>query len=181
VVSPTSVAAPCRLEAIAIETMLETGDIFNFLAIVKATGATMRTVATLSTNAEMMPAKSDRAMIAHLTLGIFSIMMSARSAGIFDSMKKNTTPMVPAIIRMTFQSTEKKTSLQGKIPSSTNKAAEAQAIYALYFGKTNRRPYVNKKILKASAIPVPSLAHLDKIRSYYILCCRIFKRYIQFI
>ena len=86
--SPTSVAAPCKFDAIAIAIMLFTGDILSFLDIVSATGATIRTVATLSTKADITPAKSESAIIAHLTLGIFAIMISARSAGIFDSIKK---------------------------------------------------------------------------------------------
>ena len=48
--------------------------------------------------------KHDSARIAHFTLGIRSMMASARRDGIFDSMKKNTMPIVPAIIKITFQS-----------------------------------------------------------------------------
>ena len=53
VVSPTSVAAPCRLEETAIERIIGTGEIFSFLQIAMPTGATISTVATLSINAEM--------------------------------------------------------------------------------------------------------------------------------
>ncbi len=109
VVSPTKVAAPCKLEDTAIAMMLGTGETFNFFAMVKATGATMSTVATLSIKAEIMPANRDKAMIAHLTLGVLRIIKSASRAGILDSINKETIPIVPAIIMMTFQSTAKNT------------------------------------------------------------------------
>ena len=59
VVSPTRVAAPCRLEETAMDRIMGTGEIFSFLQTAIPTGATMRTVATLSTKAEITPAKSD--------------------------------------------------------------------------------------------------------------------------
>jgi len=114
VVSPTSVAAPSRLEPIAIAMIAGTGEIFNLREMVMAIGATMSTVATLSTNAEMTAANTDKAMMATFRLGDFSMILSARSAGIFDSMKMATSPMVPAIIMMTFQSMAENISLIGK-------------------------------------------------------------------
>ncbi len=125
------VAAPWRLDDTDIAIMPGTGDIFNFLDIVSATGATIRTVATLSIKAEIIPAKRDREMIAHLTFGILVIIISARSEGIFDSINSETIPIVPAIIIITFQSTEKKTLFSGMIPRITKSAAEVSAIYAL--------------------------------------------------
>ena len=107
--SPTSVAAPSRLEATAIAMIDGTGLIFSFLAIVRAIGATIRTVATLSTKAEMSPAKTASEMTAHLTFGVFWMILSAIRAGIFDSMKSETSPIVPKIIRITFHSIEAKT------------------------------------------------------------------------
>jgi hypothetical protein len=139
VVSPTRVAAPWRLEEIAMAMMLGTGEMFSFLAMMSATGATISTVATLSTNAEMIPANSDRATTAHFTSGIRSMIRSARSDGILDSMNSETTPIVPAIIRMTFQSTEPKTLSNGRMPSATNSAAEARAMAARNFGNTSNR------------------------------------------
>jgi hypothetical protein len=55
-------------------------------------------------------------------------MISASFEGIFESINKPTTPMVPAIIMITFQSTAKNTSLIGKILKITKHAAEASAI-----------------------------------------------------
>ena len=66
----------------------ETGEMLTFLQKARATGAIMSTVATLSTNAETMPAKSERQTIAHLMFGIFEMRMSDMSCGIFDSMKR---------------------------------------------------------------------------------------------
>ena len=99
-VSPTRVAAPWRLEETAMAMIMGTGLIFNRLEMAMATGATMRTVATLSTNA------ANRASIttAHLTLGTWARSTSAIRAGIRDSMNSDTMPMVPAIIISTFQS-----------------------------------------------------------------------------
>ena len=88
VVSPTSVAAPCRFEETAMQMMLDTGEILTFLQKASATGAIIRTVATLSTKAEIMPANRDIATTAHLTLGILEMSTSDISCGILDSMKR---------------------------------------------------------------------------------------------
>ena len=88
VVSPTSVAAPWRFEDTAMQMIDGTGEMLTFLQKARATGAIMSTVATLSTNAETIPAKSERQTIAHLTFGIFEMRMSDMSCGIFDSMKR---------------------------------------------------------------------------------------------
>jgi len=66
VVSPTKVAAPCRFEETAIAITLGTGDIFSFFAMVTATGATIKTVATLSTKAEIIPANKAKDIMATL-------------------------------------------------------------------------------------------------------------------
>ena len=86
-VSPTRVAAPWRLEATEMAMMGETGEMFRRLLTTRATGATIRTVATLSTKAEISPANRDRAMMTHFTLGILSMMWSAIRAGILDLIK----------------------------------------------------------------------------------------------
>ena len=75
-----------------------TGDTFSFLEIASPTGATMSTVATLSTKALITPAKRASAVTAHMTFGVFVIISSARRAGILLSMKRLTRPMVAAII-----------------------------------------------------------------------------------
>ena len=72
----------------AIHIMDGTGEMLTFLQKARATGAIMSTVATLSTNAETMPAKSERQTIAHLTFGILEMSTSDMSCGIFDSIKR---------------------------------------------------------------------------------------------
>ena len=125
--SPTKVAAPSRLEPIAMAMTLGTGEIFSFFAMVTATGATIRTVATLSTKAEMTAAKTDRAMIVHLILGTERMIRSASREGMRDSMKILTMPIVPAIIIRTFQSTAEKTLSNGRMPKTTKITAATKA------------------------------------------------------
>ncbi len=101
------------------------------MEICKATGATISTVATLSMKAEIIPENNARAIIAHFTFGVFSIRMSANLEGILASIKRDTTPMVPAIIKITFQSMAANTSILGKIPanpSTTKITADPSAI-----------------------------------------------------
>lgn len=69
VVSPTSVAAPCKLEETAIEMRTGTGEMRSLRAMASPTGATISTVATLSTKALMNPANSASAQTAHRTFG----------------------------------------------------------------------------------------------------------------
>ena len=87
-----------------------TGEIRRRLQMASATGAIIRTVATLSTKAEMIPAKSESATIIQSTEWTRRMIMSLRRPGIFDSMKKKTVPMVPAIIMITFQSISRRAS-----------------------------------------------------------------------
>ena len=101
VVSPTSVAAPCRLEDTAMAMITGTGEIFSLRAMARPTGATMSTVATLSTNALMTPAKSASTHTAHWAFGTRTISCSARRAGIRLRMNSDTIPMVPDIISST--------------------------------------------------------------------------------
>ena len=86
--------------------MKGTGLVLSFLQISSATGAIISTVATLSTKAEITPAKSDRQTAAQRTLGTFSITRSASKEGILLSMNRATKPMVPAIISSTLKSME---------------------------------------------------------------------------
>ena len=137
VVSPTRVAAPWRLEDTAMPMMKGTGLVLSFLQISKAMGATIRTVATLSTKAEMMPANRASATAAIWTLGTFSMMRSARRAGILLSMNSWTRPMVPAIISRTLKSMAPRIWSKGSIPVAMKIAAEPTAMYGLYLLKTN--------------------------------------------
>ena len=101
VVSPTIVAAPCKLEETAMAINTGTGDIFSFLDMASPTGATIRTVATLSTKALIIPANNARTVTAHFTFGTLDINISARRAGILLSINSVTIPMVPPIIKRT--------------------------------------------------------------------------------
>ncbi len=88
VVSPTSVAAPCRLEETEMQIIGATGEIFSRLQTASATGATMSTVATLSTKAEMIPAKRDSTTTSHFTLCTWLISLSEMRCGILDSINR---------------------------------------------------------------------------------------------
>ena len=66
--------------------MKGTGLVLSFLQISMAMGAIIRTVATLSTKAEITPANRARATAAIWTLGTFSMMRSDSRAGILLSM-----------------------------------------------------------------------------------------------
>ena len=113
-----------------------TGDILVFLAMSKAIGATINTVATLSTNAETIPANAANKMMAHLVDDTLLIIQSANKAGIPDSINSETTTMVPAMIINTFQFiAEEKTLLSSVKPISKNTPAMAMAIYALKLEK----------------------------------------------
>ena len=127
VVSPTSVAAPCRLDETAMQMRSATGDILSFFAIDSATGAIIRTVATLSTNADTTPANTDSATATHMTLGVFCNRRSAMRSGILDSINSATVPIVPASIRRTFQSMAVKTEDSGIAPETTKMTAEMSA------------------------------------------------------
>ena len=61
----------------------------------------------------MMPENRDKATMAQRTVGVFSRIMSASKAGMRDSMNKETIPMVPAIIKITFQSIKPNTICRG--------------------------------------------------------------------
>ena len=76
----------------------------SFVAMASATGATMSTVATLSTNAEISPAKTDSATATHRMLGVLFRRRSAMRSGILEAMNSDTVPIVPASIIRTFQS-----------------------------------------------------------------------------
>ena len=112
-----------------------TGDMFSFFDNTIAMGASIKTVATLSIKAEIKPAKRDRHTIIHFTFGTSLMILSAMRCGILDSVKRATKPIVPAIIKITFQSMAKKTSLKGSIPKSTKIRADEQATIGLWFVK----------------------------------------------
>ena len=69
------------------ERIIPTGLILSFLHMARAIGATIRTVETLSINADMIPAKRDMRMVTHIAFSDFDRRISARSAGIPESIK----------------------------------------------------------------------------------------------
>ena len=87
VVSPTRVAAPCKLEDTAMDKSMGIGLILIFLQMASPTGAIIKTVATLSIKADTEPANKDIKMITHITLEHLSNIISARRLGILDSIK----------------------------------------------------------------------------------------------
>ena len=131
--SPVSVAAPSRLENIEMHIIGITGEILNFFATTSTIGAIISTVATLSINADTIPANTARATVIHLIFGVFFIMNSASNSGIFDSMNRDTKPMVPSIIKSTLKSISESILPTGNIPSITNIQADPKAMKCLYF------------------------------------------------
>ena len=151
-VSPTKVAAPCKLDETAIAIINGTGFVFNFLQISRATGAIINTVATLSTNAEITPANKAIATAAHLTLGTFSIIRSASNSGILLSINNATIPIVPAIINRTLKSITPIIFSKDNIPLITNIPAAPRAIKGLYLLNTSIKTYAIAKIAIAPYI-----------------------------
>ena len=103
----------------AIDTIIFTGEKSSFFAVASATGAIIRTVATLSMKADISALKSERNMTVHFMLGALLVMISASREGIPESMNRETVPMVPAIIMITFQSMAPGTFDTGSIPRTT--------------------------------------------------------------
>lgn len=97
VVSPTGWPS-LEVEDTAMAMIIGTGLIFSRLEMAMATGATISTVATLSTKAEMSPANRAQHHHGPLHIGHMGRRISAIRAGIRDSMNRDTMPMVPAII-----------------------------------------------------------------------------------
>ena len=117
----------------AIAIIIPTGLTFNLFETARAIGAIIRTVATLSINADTIPANNDNNTMVHLTFGTFSIITSAIKAGILLSIIRVTVPIVPNKISKTLKSTATITSDNGSIPNITNEIAEIIAIQGLYF------------------------------------------------
>ena len=149
VVSPTSVAAPCKLEETAMARIMGTGEIFSFLQTASPTGATIRTVATLSINAEITPENRDMKMVTHITFGALFRRISAIRFGIFDAIKKSTRIIVPPIIRRTFQLISPGTFARGMAPDTRNTAAAANTIQTRRFRKRVISTYITINTIKA--------------------------------
>ena len=150
VVSPTSVAAPCRFEETAMDRIIGMGEIFSFLQTAIPTGATIRTVATLSTNADMNPENRDMKMMTHITFFALSSSQSAIRFGILDCIKKSTRTMVPPIISRTFQLIADRIDPSGRIPLTMKISAVASTIQIRRFMKTVIRTYMVRNSMIAS-------------------------------
>ena len=82
--SPTKVAVPSRLDITASPTINIVGFIFNFLHRLNAIGAITRTVATFSTNMEIMPVIARISTMATPVEGEIFTSQSAIFAGTFE-------------------------------------------------------------------------------------------------
>ena len=149
-VSPTSVAAPSIFEKMATLITIGIGDIFNFLATIMVIGTIIKTVATLSTNADIIPAKIDNDTINHFVFGTLFIIVSDNSDGIFDSINNDTIPMVPVIINNTLKSISLIALSIGIIPIMIKIIAIVKAMYDLYFGMVNIKIYVKTNNITAN-------------------------------
>ena len=125
------------------------GFILSFLLISSPTGASISTVATLSTKAEITPEKIDRAITAQQALPTFDKIISASLDGIPVSINKLTRPIVPAIIMITFQLIFGSTCPAGRTPKMTIAAAAPNANQTRHLEKISIPAYIRTKIIKA--------------------------------
>ena len=114
---------------------MATGDIFSLRAIASPTGAIIRTVATLSINADTTPANSDRITTAHITFGALFSSRPPMRLGMPESMNSDTVPIVPASIINTFQLTADGISAAGRMPRIKKSAALHSATRYRHFGR----------------------------------------------
>ena len=122
-----------------------TGLVPSRVAIASATGATISTVATLSTNAEIKPANTDSATATHMMFGVLRSRRSAIRSGIFEAMNSETVPIVPASIIRMFQSICVSASETGSAPEIIMIAADASATRYRHFGSAIMATYVAAK------------------------------------
>ncbi len=101
--SPIRVAVPCRLEAMARAIRKVTGETFSRRDISRAMGATISTVATFSTKAEMTLVSAQIHSTATPTVEERLTSRAARRAGTRDRMNSSASTSVPAKMPMTFQ------------------------------------------------------------------------------
>ena len=142
--------------------MVGTGFIFSFLQISSPTGASISTVATLSTKAEISPEKADRATTAQQAFGTRFRIMSASREGIPVSTNRETSPIVPAIIMITFQFMSGSTSPTGSTPKRTMQTAAPSANQTRHFEKISMPAYIRTKIISAVVIKLIRLPLLHE-------------------
>ena len=133
--SPIKVAVPCRLLDMAMAIIMFTGLISSFFANARAMGATIKTVATFSTKAEIKPVKIQIKSIAHPVLFDLSTISSAKKAGTLLLIKLSARANVPTKMPITFQFIEKKASLVEIAPVNISNSAPVIATYILLLGQ----------------------------------------------
>jgi hypothetical protein len=129
--SPIKVAVPCKLLDIAIPIIILTGLILIFLASANAIGATIKTVATFSTKAEIKPVSKQINNMAQHVFFDLSTIISAIYAGTLLSIKISATTSVPTKIPMTFQFMAKNASCQETVRVIIRTALERTATRVL--------------------------------------------------
>ena len=123
--SPISVAVPCRFDEMAMPIKSGTGDAFSRLAIASPIGATIKMVATLSTNAEIPDDRAHSHSIAIPAVLERIISQSANHAGTRDLMNKFAIMDMPVKIASTFQLIALKNSTPTVINPSTGSSLKA--------------------------------------------------------
>ena len=125
--SPMRVAVPCRLLDRAMAIIIVAGFMLSFLARARAMGATIKTVATFSTKAEMNPVSTQMRRIAQAVFLALLTMISAMKAGTRLSMNRSARTRVPTKMPMTFQLIARKASLYDSTPVTKRRMLAASA------------------------------------------------------
>lgn len=136
--SPIKVAVPCRLLETAIAIIMFTGLILSLLAKDNAIGATIKTVATFSTKAEIMPVKRQIKSTAHAVFLALSTMISAIYVGTRLLIKISATKSVPTKIPITFQLIAFKASLGETASNNKRSKATTTDINVLFLSKKQK-------------------------------------------
>ena len=152
VVSPTSVAAPCRLLDTAMAMITGTGLVLICFATARPTGATISTVATLSTKAEMRPENRLSATMAQRTSGTSLSSPSAMRCGMPLWINSSTIAIVPASIIRTFQLIAPIAAPTGSMPSTTNTSAATSAMIQRASENFSSSTYMTANRISASTI-----------------------------
>ena len=136
--SPIIVAEPCRLAESVRPIRNGVGSTPRCSAIAKATGATMRIVATLSTHAEMNPPRRQTRTMAMPVCADRETMPRARSRGTPELANMCATTYVPAKVPRTFRLMADSAERTGMKPRATKASANAQTTGAFHFLPTQR-------------------------------------------
>jgi hypothetical protein len=115
-------------------------------------GATIKTVATFSTNAEINPARIQINNIAQVVFFALSTIISAIYAGNLLSIKISAIINVPTNMPITFQLIEKKASLKEITRLKISRIAADTAIWVLLLGKNMKSKYAMIKTDKETIL-----------------------------